>query len=135
MRLPGSHGHSAGSRRVGGRNGRMGQMPVGREAECDRIATLLADAGDQRSGALVLCGEAGIGKSALCAWAVARADRMRVVSVRGVESEADLPFADALVDHVQRYYGTDFTKLGIMRQAGTSIQPDRLSAPPRRRPP
>lgn len=66
---------------------------VGRDAECGQIAGLLAGARSQRSGALVLCGEAGIGKSALCAWAVAQAADMRVLSVHGVESEVDLPFA------------------------------------------
>jgi DNA-binding CsgD family transcriptional regulator len=68
-------------------------MLVGREAECGQIEGLLAAARAQRSGALVLSGEPGIGKSALCAWAVAQAAGMRVLSVRGVESEVDLPFA------------------------------------------
>jgi DNA-binding CsgD family transcriptional regulator len=66
---------------------------MGRDAECGRIAGLLARARDQRSGAIVLSGDPGIGKSALCAWAVAQADGMRVLSVNGVESEVDLPFA------------------------------------------
>jgi DNA-binding CsgD family transcriptional regulator len=68
-------------------------MLLGRDVECDRIEGLLAAARAQRSGALVLSGDPGIGKSALCAWAVEQAAGMRVLSVRGVESEADLPFA------------------------------------------
>ena len=68
-------------------------MLVGREVESGRVEGLLAGARAQRSGALVLSGDPGIGKSALCAWAVAQAAGMRVLSVRGVESEADLPFA------------------------------------------
>jgi DNA-binding SARP family transcriptional activator/DNA-binding CsgD family transcriptional regulator len=71
----------------------QGPRLVGRERECDRIAELLAAARAGRSGALVLSGEPGVGKSALCAWAVARAASMRVIAVRGVESELDLPFA------------------------------------------
>ena len=72
----------------------MGKLDlVGRDAECGRIDGLLADARGQRSGALVLSGEPGIGKSALCRWAVAQAGGMRVLSVRGVESEVELPFA------------------------------------------
>src|SRR6266508_6999053 len=66
---------------------------IGREGERGRIEGLLAGACAQRSGALVLSGEPGIGKSALCAWALAQAAGMRVLSVRGVESEVDLPFA------------------------------------------
>jgi DNA-binding CsgD family transcriptional regulator len=66
---------------------------VGREDECARIAELLAAAFEQRSGVLVVSGEPGIGKSALCAWAVEQAAGMRMLSVTGVECEADLPFA------------------------------------------
>src|SRR5215211_9151439 len=66
---------------------------VGRDAECAQIAELLNGARSQQSGALVVAGEAGIGKSALCAWAIDRADGMCVLTVRGVESEVDLPFA------------------------------------------
>src|SRR5919197_4938401 len=66
---------------------------VGRDVECDRIAALLDSARRQQSGALVLSGEPGIGKSALCAWAVAQAHGMRLLTARGVESEVDLPFA------------------------------------------
>ena len=69
------------------------QLLVGREAECARIDELLAAARRQRSGALVLTGDAGVGKSALCGWAVAQAREMRVLAARGVESEADLRYA------------------------------------------
>lgn len=66
---------------------------VGREAECARIAELLAGARRQRSGALVLVGDAGVGKTALCAWAVGQASEMRIRVVRAVESEIQLPYA------------------------------------------
>jgi DNA-binding CsgD family transcriptional regulator len=66
---------------------------IGRDAQCTRIAELLEGARSQQSGALVLTGEAGIGKSALCTWAIDRAGGMRVLRVRGVQSEGDLPFA------------------------------------------
>src|SRR4051812_33774937 len=66
---------------------------IGRQDECARIAELVAAAREQRSGVLVVCGEAGIGKSALCAWAAEHAAGLRRLSVTGVESEADLPFA------------------------------------------
>ena len=66
---------------------------VGRDQECRRIDALLETARQQRSGSLVLSGEAGIGKSSLCAWAIGRAQDMKTLTVHGIETEADLPFA------------------------------------------
>jgi DNA-binding CsgD family transcriptional regulator len=51
---------------------------VGREAETARLARLLDAARQGKSGALLLRGEAGIGKTALLAAAEARADGFRV---------------------------------------------------------
>jgi len=66
---------------------------VGREAERSRIAVLLDGARDLRGGALVLCGEPGVGKSALLEDARRQAPDMQVLSSRGLEWEAELPFA------------------------------------------
>jgi DNA-binding CsgD family transcriptional regulator len=68
-------------------------MLVGRELECARIDAVLDAARGRRSGALVLRGEAGIGKTALLEYAVAQAGDFRVLRALGVESEAELPFA------------------------------------------
>jgi predicted ATPase len=68
-------------------------MLHGRVLERDRIGALLDAARASRSGALVLRGEPGIGKSALLEDARERASDMRVLSARGVESESELPFA------------------------------------------
>jgi DNA-binding CsgD family transcriptional regulator len=65
---------------------------VGRDTERARLGDLLADARDGRSGVLVVSGEAGVGKSALIDDAVDGADRMRVIRVVGIESEATMPF-------------------------------------------
>src|SRR5215218_7048286 len=69
------------------------RMLYGRDAERARIGELLAAARESRSGALVLRGEAGIGKSALLEDAHEQAADMHVLSARGVESESELPFA------------------------------------------
>ena len=66
-------------------------MLHGRSAETARIDELLAAARDGRSGALVIRGEAGVGKTALLDYAAAAG--MRVLRGTGIESEAELPFA------------------------------------------
>ena len=66
---------------------------VGRERECAAIDRLLDDARAGSGGALVVRGEAGIGKSALLGYARQHAGPMRVLSASGVEAEADLAFA------------------------------------------
>ena len=68
-------------------------MLLGRDREREAIDRLLSDARASRSGALVLRGEPGIGKSALLDHAVERADGMRVLSASGIEAESELPFA------------------------------------------
>ena len=66
---------------------------IGRADERAVLERLLVDARSGRSGALVLSGEPGVGKSVLLAHAVERADGMRVVRAVGVETEIDLAFA------------------------------------------
>ncbi len=69
-------------------------MPLlGRNEERLALDRLLAQALDGRSGALALVGEPGIGKTALLDYAAERAQGMRVLRARGVESEAVIPFA------------------------------------------
>jgi DNA-binding CsgD family transcriptional regulator len=71
-------------------------MLLGRHAERARIDALLAEARAGRSGSLVLRGEAGIGKTALCDYALEQAAEMSVLRARGVETESELPFAALL---------------------------------------
>src|SRR5215204_4798237 len=72
-------------------------MLVGREAERATIRNAIDAARAGRGGALVLRGEAGIGKTALLDDVVAHADAMTVVRTVGVESETELEFS-ALLD-------------------------------------
>jgi hypothetical protein len=67
---------------------------VGRERELQVLNAVVDGVGD-RGGALVVCGEPGIGKSALLAMASRRAtDRgMLALTAAGVQSETHLPFA------------------------------------------
>ena len=66
---------------------------LGREAELARIDELLAAARAGTSGALVVRGEAGIGKTALLRYAAESAGDMTVLRAAGVEAEAALAFA------------------------------------------
>src|SRR6185436_5733134 len=68
-------------------------MFVGRERERARIDRLLAEARAGKSGALLMHGEAGIGKTALMRWAIGQATGLRVLRARGIETESDIPFA------------------------------------------
>nr|WP_127505630.1 LuxR family transcriptional regulator [Actinoplanes solisilvae] len=86
-------------------------VPVlrGRGHEQAALNGLLDAVAAGRSGALVLLGEAGMGKTALLdEVATAAARRMRVARVAGIESEMELPFAalhqlcGPLLDHLDR---------------------------------
>ena len=66
---------------------------LGRESECRAIDGLLAAPARGESAALVLRGEAGIGKSALLDYAADGAGDSLVLRIAGVEAESDLAFA------------------------------------------
>ena len=66
---------------------------VGRAADCREIEEMLDRARAGRGGALLLRGEAGIGKTALLQHAHRRAIGMTVLSARGIESESEIPFS------------------------------------------
>src|ERR1700727_3170047 len=68
-------------------------MLRGRRDECAVLDRLLDGARVGRSGALVLEGEAGVGKTALLDYAIASASDLRVLRAVRVESEAELAFA------------------------------------------
>src|SRR3954464_6410433 len=65
----------------------------GRQSECGALDELLAAVRSGRSAALVIRGEAGIGKSALLEYVTERASGIRVARAMGVESEMELAFA------------------------------------------
>ncbi|TMR30711.1 helix-turn-helix transcriptional regulator [Actinomadura geliboluensis] len=72
----------------------QGETLYGRSAEQEEIGRLLEGARAGRGGgALIVRGEAGIGKSALLDDAESAAGGMRVLRWTGIEAEAALPFA------------------------------------------
>lgn len=71
-------------------------MLVGRDAEQSAVARLLAGARLGHSGALVLTGEAGIGKTAVLDHAQAQAEGMLVLRAAGSEAERNVAFGGLL---------------------------------------
>ena len=65
----------------------------GRDAELAALDDLLGQARSGTSGALVLRGDPGIGKTALLAKAAELASGFQVISATGVEEESGLPFS------------------------------------------
>jgi DNA-binding CsgD family transcriptional regulator len=65
---------------------------IGRRGESEALDRLLGDLRSGRGGALVLRGEAGIGKTALLESASAD-DRIRTLRISGIEFETELAFA------------------------------------------
>src|SRR3954463_13990090 len=80
------------------RAGRLGGMIFGRDDERGAIERAVRDARVGSSRVLVVRGEPGIGKTSLLAAAAekARFEGMEVLSARGVESEAEVPFGGLL---------------------------------------
>src|SRR3954451_20924332 len=72
--------------------GTRGPGFVGRTTERDVLDGLLARARAGDSEALVIRGEAGIGKTALLRYAARQASGFRVVQLTCVEAEMELPF-------------------------------------------
>ncbi len=82
--------------RTGGARVASGKPPnslVGRDHELARIDALLDDATAGRSGALLVVGEPGVGKTTLLEVARARAASFTCLSTRGIEAESHLAYA------------------------------------------
>ena len=71
-------------------------MLLGREREQEEIDRVLRQARSGASATLALVGEAGIGKTVLLDYGARRATDMRILRARGIESEAQIPFASLL---------------------------------------
>ena len=65
----------------------------GRTSEREVLDRLLETVRGGQSAALVIRGEAGVGKTALLGYAARQASGFRIAQIAGVESEMELPFA------------------------------------------
>ena len=107
-------------------------MLRGRRSECQALDRLLEAVRGGRSGALVLRGEAGIGKTALLEYAIESASDLRVVRAVVVESEMELAFAGLhqlcapMLDRIDRLPGPQHDALGIAFGLRAGAVPDRF---------
>jgi DNA-binding CsgD family transcriptional regulator len=106
---------------------------LGRERECAVIDRMLENAKSGISSALVVRGEAGIGKSALLEYATQQAaPEMEILRANGVEDESDLAFAGLhellrpVLAHLGELPETQSQALAGALGLAPSSHPDRL---------
>jgi DNA-binding CsgD family transcriptional regulator len=103
-----------------------------RERERAVLDGLLGDLRLGRGGALVVRGEAGVGKSALLEYVAGAAADMRVAQAAGVESEMELAFASLhllcapLLDRLEDLPGPQRDALGVAFGLRAGGAPDRF---------
>ncbi len=109
-----------------------GPRLLGRRSECAALDQLVAGVRAGASRALVLRGEAGVGKSALLEYLVQQATGCAVARAAGVESEMELASAGLhqlcvpFVDRLERLPGPQRTALGTAFGLSDAGAPDRF---------
>src|SRR3954454_9393726 len=112
--------------------GTLGSGFVGRTTEREVLDGLLARVREGDSEALVIRGEAGIGKTALLRYAARQASGFQVVELTGVEEEMELPFAGVhqlwatLPDHRGALPAPQRDALGVALGLVACAVPDRF---------
>jgi DNA-binding CsgD family transcriptional regulator len=105
---------------------------VGRRSECAALDQLVASVRGGLSRALVLRGEAGVGKSALLEYLAQHSSRCAVARAAGVESEMELAYAGCqqlcapFVDRVKRLPNPQRDALGTAFGVRDGDAPDRF---------
>ena len=107
-------------------------MLLGRRAECELLDQLIRAVREGESQALVIRGEAGVGKTALLAYVAERAAGCRLVRVAGVQSEMELAFAalhqlcTPMLDRLDRLPGSQRDAIGTAFGLQAGHAPDRF---------
>ena len=105
---------------------------LGRRSECAALDRLVASVRAGPSRALVLRGEAGVGKSALLKHLAGQSSRCGIARAAGVESEMELAFAGLqqlcapFVERLERLPGPQRDALGTAFGLRTGDAPDRF---------
>jgi hypothetical protein len=101
---------------------------LNRQQERAELDGLLGDVRSGRGRALVVRGEAGVGKSALLEYAAEAAADMRVARAAGAESEMELAFAGLhllcapLLDRLERLPGRSATRWESHSACGKGVR-------------
>ncbi len=107
-------------------------MLLDRDSEREQLDRLIADVRVGESRALVLRGEAGIGKTALLRYMERQAAGFKVVQAAGIEAERGLPFAALhqscapLLDGSRRLPGPQSEALAVAFGLSAGSPPDRF---------
>ena len=110
--------------------GRIGLR--GRASECALLDELVSAIRRGESRSLVLCGEAGIGKTALLEYLIASASDLTVVRAMGVQSDMELPYAALhqlcapLLDRLEALPAPQREAMEIVFGLSTGGAPDRF---------
>src|SRR5918994_544938 len=113
----------------------VGSRPTGlrgRRSECKMVDELLEGLRAGRSGALVVHGEPGIGKTELLEYAIDSASDLRDLRAVGVESELELAFAALhqlcapMLDRLERLPGPQRDALSTVFGLSAGPAPERL---------
>jgi AAA ATPase-like protein len=105
---------------------------VGRTTEREILDGLLARVRDGESEALVIRGEAGLGKTALLRYTARQASGFRVAQLTGVEAEMELPFAGihqlctTLPDRIEGLPAPQRNALGVALGLAVGEAPERF---------
>src|SRR5215468_10631644 len=109
-----------------------GRRLLGRGSECAALDQLVANVRAGLSRALVLRGEAGVGKSALLEYLVQHASGCGIARAAGVESEMELAYAGLqqlcapFLDRLERLPGPQRDALGVAFGLRDGDAPDRF---------
>src|ERR1700744_5760578 len=109
-----------------------GDLLHDRRRECEVIGRLLEDVRGGQSRALVMCGEPGVGKTALLGSATRSASGFWVLRTMGVESEMELTFAALqqfcapLLDRLDQLPGPQQDALAVAFGLRAGNPPDRF---------
>jgi DNA-binding CsgD family transcriptional regulator len=107
-------------------------MLLGRGSECTALDEMIAAVRGGEGRSLVVCGAAGVGKTALLEYAMHAATGLRVVRAVGVESEMELAFAALhqlcapVLDRIGRLPGPQRDALQTVLGLHSGAPPDRF---------